>query len=196
MQRWRKIICIIVVIIALCITGYNIFFYYSDDEIAVEDFVLQIDNKLLSKGSLNKEFVTSHSIDYLYEIVKNEYIEASIVLEDDTIKVVKDNEAYFIKYKESKNYLWIKRYVYDMEMQAFGLEHSGSEILLPFPKEYLDVRGAYSEEMSVDCEIEQLADFYKDFTNVTIDDNVILLDMEQDVKIEYFDGKIKVEFVD
>ena len=197
----RQVIIGAVGIIIIDVLLYNTFFSYNDEQVKVamssnevhEDFVLNIENKKISYEQSSAKFASPIDMKQLQNIIRKQYPNAKIRVSNHCIYITKDNSVVSIKQEQSKNFIFAKRYDYEMESQFINLkDKDGEYICIPFPKEYLDIEGQYENIMKISCKNEEITEFYRDFSNVTIKNNEIFIDQEVPINIEVADGTISI----
>lgn len=205
MIRKRVKVSVLIVIVCLVALGgilsYNLLFYYNEKQVNVAistnddiNFILHIKNHKLSGDYLYTEFVTSQSLSDLMQLIKETYPGSKTANYQDGVKVTVDNNVILIKQNETKHFLWKERYTYLMRAECFSLTISDDmHVCIPFPKEYIDTDGAYDTEMNITCGMDELKEFYADFTNVSINENSIIIEQEYKIRILVQDNKISIE---
>lgn len=146
----------------------------------------------------NVSFTTKHNIDEIVELLRKQYDDKLVEkMDDKKIYLSTNNNVISIDLIDTEQFLWSKRNVYCARIESFALSgnNDDSSIYIPFPKEYLKIEGGYSGEMDISCDKETIVGFYKHFTNVTVEDNVITIYQQPKVEIYVEEGKIKVNLV-
>lgn len=193
---------VIGIVTVMVFLTYNLFFYYNEKEVTVSmstdeyqsNFTLEIENRKLNKDLLYTEFITSLSLNELMQFVKDTYPNDKVVVYDNGFKITKDNKVISIKQHDVEKFLWKKRNVYVMRTECISLEVSTDNFIsIPFPKEYIGQEGAYQTTMNITCGIEELKEFYADFTNVRIEGNSIIIEQDKKIIMTIRDNKIIIE---
>lgn len=177
--------------------------YYGQDSFCIatsgEDdcdvFSLNIDCRKLSYEHTYGKFATKLSLDEIEKEIEKEYGDKVVLSGDDNeIMITMNNNVVTVKLEETKKH-GIYRYIYYVCAEVIGVEKTEGEYVdIPFPKEYLNVTGAYEKEMPIKCSYEELADFYKYFTNVTFENEEIVIHQKNPVHIKINEGKVFFEF--
>lgn len=204
-KKWFCIVSGIVgsLVLLVVILNYTVL-YYSEDELRIvtsgednaEIFLINIDCRELSYEYTSEKFSTKYSLSELKKEIEKEYGD-KIVLSADNSKIVitKNNNVITIKLLETDEYWIYNKYVYYARAEVIGMEKDEGEYVdIPFPKEYLNITGAYEKEMLITCDYDTLAGFYKDFTNVTYENEEIVIKQKDSVHIKIKDGKVFFEF--
>lgn len=203
----KKVILLVPVIVGIAISTAIILnftvLYYGEDELSIatsseddfETFSLNIDCKKLSYEHTYGRFATKLALIELKKEIEKEYGDKIVISSDDTqIVVTIDNHVVTLKLEDSEDFLIYNKYIYCVSAECISLEKDEDYFVdIPFPKEYLDVKGAYENEMSITCDFKTLSEFYKNFTNVTIGDDEIVINQGSPVYIKVNDGKVFIE---
>lgn len=195
--------CFIFSIVCI-ITLYHIVFYYHDETVSVamsadeihENFKLNIKSKILNYEKFYLEFASKLDMAEIKEQIQKQYKDAVVVEEDNRIRVTVKNAVIAITLEEEKNFLFPKRNIYVMKSECISLRKGEEDYInIPFPKEYLNVEGAYENVMNISCTWEQLAEFYHDFSNVRIHDDEIVITQDSVIRVKLLDGKVYITVV-
>ncbi len=166
----------------------------STDEIH-DNFTLNLENRKVEYEYTSVKFVSSLNQEQLKECIEKQYPNAIFVVNNEEIKITKNNTVLSVKQEVQNSFLFRKRYIYVMETECINLKTSSDDyICIPFPKEYLDIEGMYDNIMNISCDIEQLKTFYKDFTNVNISENEVTIEQDVSVKLTIENGKVYISF--
>lgn len=183
---------------------YHLFFYYNEEQVEIhtsteEDsiFVLPVKNHKEKYEYTYISFSTEIDLQEMVdEIRKNNLVDnVDFYSEEKEVKLTRNNQVITIKMKNSSNFLWKKNYDYIMEAEFVNLTFSKDRVSIPFPTEYLEIEGAYENVMNVSCDMQMLKRFYEYFTNVSMDEDSIILKLnnEKTIKITLQERKVKFE---
>lgn len=182
---------------------YHLYFYDNEEKVEIhtsteEDttFVLPIKNHKLKYEYTYINFSTDMDIDIIAKEIEKNNLADNMELFNKKIKITQNNHVITIKKQKSSNFLWKKRYEYNMRAEIINLAFSKNfSVSVPFPKEYLKIEGVYETVMNISCDMETLKKFYQHFTNVDMNEEYILMKMDsgQMIKITLEGGKVKFE---
>ena len=191
--KYKKKIILYVVFGIIGIVGLtwilnHTIFYYNNDKVEVErllgnydNFSIKIKSHKIKFNGRSVSFSCEYSMDDLLTKVKEQYSNAYMDDKFNEIVIVYDNELFTICYMEdstdnNSNYLWFKRYEYILSCDAVDYEDNRTldYIQIPFPTIALNELSLFiKEDMLIKCDFEYLKTYYKDFTNVKLEDNKI-----------------------
>ncbi len=194
--KYKKKIILYVVFGIIGIAGLtwilnHTIFYYNNDKVEIErllgnydNFNIKIKSHKIKFNGTAVSFSCEYSIDDLLTKIKEQYSNAYIDDKFHEIVIVYDNELFTICYREDNSdkdadYLWFKRYEYILSSDAIDFEDKIDNrtldyIQIPFPTIALNESSLLiKEDMLIRCDFEYLKTYYKDFTNVKLEDNKI-----------------------
>lgn len=199
-----KIVPFLAIIVGFIVLGwilYNTTFYESSNSILIntssvqdgEKFILDIHNRKLNSGFVSSRFLTGLTLKEIYQQIIKEYPQDIITYEGENLKIIHENQVILLKKVKSDSFLWKKRNTYDLNLEYILVETSSNKYIdIPFPEEYLIDKKDYSDVINIDCDIEELKKFYTGFTNVVINDDSIILNMEQTFVLRIENGKLYI----
>ena len=154
---------------------------------------LRLRHKELINGHSFTKFTSTASFDKLSKNVNKQYKQSFV--HNGHIYIVKDNTIYSISKQGEARNLGIKCYTYVINADYLPIKHNGTTHYVEFPQDVLktpyekttgprEMLGTFSE----------LTKFYKDFNNVTINGNQIIInkDNEKDI-IKVDQNKVTIE---
>ena len=192
------IVCIITVM--GCFLS-QLLFYYTDHEVSIsilpdDDlnyFTLEFENHKLHYEHTYIQFASSLNLIEIQEVINKTYPKDKLVSDQKGIKITKDNHVIMLEQVDTESFLWQSRNIYELQAECICLEESENHyISIPFPNKVLSHVGAYEKEMKVNCTIEELKEFYQDFTNVNFEDNTIILEEEKRIKLTIQGNILKI----
>lgn len=165
-------------------------FYYNNDKVEIErllgnydNFSIKIKSHKIKFNGRSVSFSCEYSMDDLLTKVKEQYSNAYMDDKFNEIVIVYDNELFTIsKLKDvfdsnyEPDYPWLKKYEYILSCDAVDYEDNRTldYIQIPFPTIALNELSLFiKEDMLIKCDFEYLKTYYKDFTNVKLEDNKI-----------------------
>ena len=194
------VVAIIVVLVAVFMGTSRL----KDDEVSIstttydesEKFKLDVDCKITKYEDVYAQFTTDCSLEEITDVVTKQYGDNAVIdkKNDNKVYVTYDNSVISIELDKEKKVLGMERNKYIIRSECISLEVADDEFVnIPFPKEYLNVEGAFKSEMEISCDSEVILDFYKNFTNVTVNDNVVEINQNPVVTVTISDGKVLFE---
>lgn len=193
--KYKKKIILYVVFGIIGIVGLtwilnHTIFYYNNDKVEVErllgnydNFSIKIKSHKIKFNGRSVSFSCEYSMDDLLTKVKEQYSNAYMDDKFNEIVIVYDNELFTIsKLKDvfdsnyEPDYPWLKKYEYILSCDAVDYEDNRTldYIQIPFPTIALNELSLFiKEDMLIKCDFEYLKTYYKDFTNVKLEDNKI-----------------------
>lgn len=196
--KYKKKIILYVVFGIIGIVGLtwilnHTIFYYNNDKVEIErllgnydNFNIKIKNHKLKFNGTSVSFSCEYSMEDLFTKVKEQYNNTYIDNKFNKIVIVYDNELFTIsKLKDvfdsnyEPDYPWLKKYEYILSCKFIDYEEKtdtieSNYISIPFPTFVLDESvGTIKEDMLIKCDFEYLKTYYKDFTNVKLEDDKI-----------------------
>lgn len=180
---------IIVIAIALLFNKKENLIWVNKPYDSKQSITLEIKHKKVLVTGTTYKFQVKKSIEELFSIVKNQYSNAS--LKDGQISIFKGNHYYKIKLLENKG----KKNMYELYADYIVLRDSSLDKFydIPFPSDVVDDMRIDKVQFSVDCDFNYLKDYYKEFTNVTIEDSKITIDDYKKLILNYNNGQVAVE---
>ena len=193
--KYKKKIILYVVFGIIGIVGLtwilnHTIFYYNNDKVEIErllgnydNFNIKIKNHKLKFNGTSVSFSCEYSMEDLFTKVKEQYNNTYIDNKFNKIVIVYDNELFTIsKLKDvfdsnyEPDYPWLKKYEYILSCDAVDYEDNRTldYIQIPFPTIALNELSLFiKEDMLIKCDFEYLKTYYKDFTNVKLEDDKI-----------------------
>lgn len=158
---------------------------YSDSQ----QFSLNIKHTRVFATGASYKFQTTETMDDLLSTIKAQYSIASV--QDNKIKIYKDNHYYFVKLVESNS----KNNIYELEADFIIISDSKNNKFyhIPFPIHVVDNEQIEGTEFPVHCDFDYLKNYYKDFTNVNIEDNKITIEGRSKFTLIYNEGHVVLE---
>lgn len=195
------VVGVVLVFILSIFLIYNLFFYYNREQVVIsvpsesrEELSIQISNRQLEYEKIYSRFVTSLSIEQIAKVTEQTYPNDKIKVSREGIKVTRNNGVVTIKHDETRKFLWQPRNIYIIRAESIGLRISDEYTVdIPFPKKYLNVEGAYKREMNITCGMDELKEFYSDFTNVEIEGRTITIKQKETIILNVGEGKIEIQ---
>lgn len=187
-------------LVILAVFIYQAFFYFNSNEVGVamstddvqQDFILNMKNRRIRYEYTSVEFDSPLDREELKSCIRKQFPDGKITEEGNLIQVVQDNTMIYMEQKRESSFLFWDRYRYEMHVECITLQLSSEEyICIPFPKEYLKVEGMYESSMKISCNMKQLREFYRYFTNVIFREKEMILQKEDHVvKIRIENGTV------
>lgn len=99
--------------------------------------------------------------------------------------------------EEKRKSIWGTRYHYHMKTELISMEVGGIQdnpyVSIPFYREFLDIDDTYETNMKLNCNMEDLKEYYQYFTNAVIsEDRISLILEEHQVEMIVKDGYITI----
>lgn len=153
-------------------------------------FTYEVQNNLISRDGKQYIFDIEKGKDTFFNQIKNDF--DTTFEEDNSICIFQNNQCYRIDYM--KKNLFSYRY----KMYADYLTYYGSHLYkIPFPVSKIKVTKRVGSDYEITCDLDYLKRYYKSFTNVTVEGNIIRITQKQDITRVYIlkleGNKINIE---
>lgn len=150
-------------------------------------FSIPIKHKRVNVSGKTYSFHTKDDLDDLYTLIKNE--NSNVIMEKESITIFHDNQIYNVRLIENNK----NKHTFELNAQYIIYEiNDNQSINIPFPEQIVTDDIRVKSNFEVKSSFNELKDYYQNFTNVTIEDQKILLKLEQDIELAYLDGQISI----
>ena len=178
------------VITSGCYILINTVFYYNFDSVGVsknehESFDIKVKNHQIKYAGSSVEFSCKYSKQRLFEKISKQYDNIFLDEQFNQMVIVSDNNIYTINNCGISSFWGTKEYGYILSQDYVSIDvsdfDSSIEFLhIPFPFCAVISQGSLiGEEVTLRCSFEHLKQYYADFTNVEIGDNIIEIMLEK-----------------
>ena len=180
---------------------FNTVFYNNSDSVEVynpdeKKIPLSVDNHLDVNEHFFVRFSSDKEFDELAKTFEENFDKTFANKNDNIILAVENNWFYTLKSTGKSDFLWTTRnkYILSCDVVTFEYEKDSDKYVdVPFPISFI---GKYEEltktEFKTSLTFDEIAEYYKDFSNAEITDDTITLKCDEyTVDIIVIDGIVK-----